>query len=174
MTLLLDPDIRDWVVLPLFVIIVVAGLLRQQVSLYLIGAKTPVPPTAQRVASLLQQVSKIRSATAIHALPTLQWQLRKQHVIELLRETATQIEADHERQLKGHSVNEDGSPSGTAPPAAEDPMEAMMKNPMSMMGGNMVFMVQNMVRPDGKFFPFGLPSNNARHDVSCFAVASNR
>jgi ER membrane protein complex subunit 3 len=147
MTLLLDPDIRDWVVLPLFVIIVVAGLLRQQVSLYLIGAKTPAPPTAQRVMALLQQCSKIRSATAIHALPTLQWQLRKQHVIELLRETATQIEAEHERQLKGHNNdNEDGSPSGNAPPAANDPMEAMMKNPMSMMGGNMVFMVQNMVR----------------------------
>jgi ER membrane protein complex subunit 3 len=157
MTLLLDPDIRDWVVLPLFVIIVVAGLLRQQVSLYLIGAKTPLPPTAQRVTSLLQQCSKIRSATAIHALPTLQWQLRKQHVIELLRETATQIEAEHERQLKGH-VNEDGSPSGTAPPAANDPMEAMMKNPMSMMGGNMVFMVQNMVRSNGKFFDLEPPS----------------
>jgi hypothetical protein len=30
--------------------------------------------------------------------------------------------------------------------ASADPLEAMMSNPMSMLGGNMVFMVQNMVR----------------------------
>lgn len=142
MTLLLDPDIRDWVVLPLLVIIVVAGLLRQQVSLYLLGSKTPVPPLSQRVSSLLNQCSKIRSSSAsspIHAFPTLQWQMRKQHVIELLRETAAQMEADQEKEK-----NNTGSGEGSA--INNDPMDAMMKNPMSMMGGNMVFMVQNMVR----------------------------
>ena len=138
MTLLLDPDIRDWVVLPLFVIIVVAGLLRQEVSLYLQGAKTPVPAVFQRATTLLQQCSKVRSAATTNALTGTQWQVRKQHAIEMLRAEAAWLEAEHEKQQEEAAGGGAGAPSN-------DPMDAMMKNPMSMLGGNMVFMVQNMV-----------------------------
>lgn len=132
MTLLLDPDIRDWVVLPLFVIIVVAGLLRSVVSQYLQGAKQPVAPTAQRAHNMLKQTTRIRTSAANY-MSQKQWQARKQHVMELLRSEADHLEETHEKQKE----------DGTAPP---NPMEAMMANPMSMLGGNMVFMVQNMVR----------------------------
>lgn len=137
MTLLLDPDIRDWVVLPLFVIIVVAGLLRQEVSLYLQGAKTPVPAIFQRATTLLQQCSKVRSAATANALTSTQWQVRKQHAIEMLRAEAAWLEAEHEKQ------KEEAADGGLS----NDPLDAMMKNPLSMLGGNMVFMVQNMVCP---------------------------
>jgi predicted transcriptional regulator len=132
MTLLLDPDIRDWVVLPLFVIIVVAGLLRSVVSQYLQGAKQPIPAVAQRAQNMLQQTTRIRSSAANY-ISQKQWHARKQHAIEFLRSEADHLDEVHEKQ------KQDGT-------AAPDPMEAMMANPMSMLGGNMVFMVQNMVR----------------------------
>lgn len=126
MTLLLDPDIRDWVVLPLFVIIVFAGLLRQVVAQYMQGDKQPLPAVAQRAQSLARHCHALRTAAA-HSMTTAQWHERRDQAVELLREEAKRLESlDGEGQA--------------------DPMEAMMANPMGMMGGNMAFMVQNMVR----------------------------
>jgi hypothetical protein len=55
------------------------------------------------------------------------WMAHRDAAVELLREEAEWLESDEN--------------SGDA----EDPMEKMMANPMGMLGGNMVFMVQNMV-----------------------------
>ena len=143
MTLLLDPAIRDWVVLPLLFIIIVAGLLRQEVSMYLaLGGKEAIPSVAQRAHCLVQHCRTIHSGSAVatHALTSVAWQARQQHVIELLRAEADELLRDDERR------KQESSAAGGAPPLANDPMEALMKNPMGMLGGNMVFMVQNMVR----------------------------
>ena len=126
MALLLDPDIRDWVVVPLFIIIVIAMLLRSTVMQYMAAAKQPIPVAAVRAHNLLKQATRIRSASHyLHNGPA-----RQQAAVELLNQMADELEA-----AKG---DEGG--------AASDPMEQMMQNPMSMLGGNMVFMVQNMVR----------------------------
>ena len=122
-TLLLDPDIRDWVVMPLFVIMIVAGLLRHYVGVLLQGEKKPLPVMAQRGQNLLSQTNKIRSSSS-HYLTTWQWHVRKQHYAKMLREQADWMEDQD---------NESSS---------DDPMEAMMANPMGMMKGNMAFMVQ--------------------------------
>jgi ER membrane protein complex subunit 3 len=125
-TLLLDPDIRDWVVLPLFVMIVLAGLLRQIVARYMQGAKQPIPVVAVRANGVAKQCRALRTAAA-HSISTASWMAHKDAAIELLREEAEWLESDEN--------------SGNT----EDPMEKMMANPVGMLGGNMVFMVQNMV-----------------------------
>jgi ER membrane protein complex subunit 3 len=130
MTLLLDPDIRDWVVLPLFVIMVAAGLLRHHIGVVLQGSKQPIPVIAQRGQNVLMQTRRIRSG-ASHYISTWQWHARKQHYIALLQEEATWAEAEQQKK------EDSGS---------EDPMEAMMNNPLGMLQGNMAFMVQKYVR----------------------------
>lgn len=127
MALLLDPDIRDWVVVPLFIIIVIAMLLRSTVMQYMQSAKQPIPIAAVRAHNLLRQATRIRGSAAryLHNGPA-----RQQAAVELLQKAADELE---------HREKEEG---GTA----ADPMEQMMQNPMGMLGGNMVFMVQNMVR----------------------------
>mmetsp|Transcript_12810 Transcript_12810/g.24628 ORF Transcript_12810/g.24628 Transcript_12810/m.24628 type:complete len:292 (+) Transcript_12810:102-977(+) len=132
-TLLLDPDIRDWVVLPLFVIMVAAGLLRHYVGQWLTPAKTPLNPIVARQQATLKHVTKIRSPAG-HYMSTWRWQVRKQHAVTVLQEQADWAEAAAEKQ------------EGTDD---DDPMSSMMNNPMGMMQGNMAFMVQNMIMMQG-------------------------
>lgn len=127
MTILLDPQIRDWVVLPLFVIMVTAGLLRHTVGQLLQADQVSTPLTVARAHSTLNQARRIRSGAA-HFLSTFQWYVRKQHYAEGLKETADWCE-HFEDDSKKNSNNDD------------DPMAAMM-NPMGMLKGNMAFMVQ--------------------------------
>lgn len=136
-TILLDPDIRDWVVLPLFVIMVAAGLLRHYVGLWMTAAKEPLNPVVSRQQATLRHVMKIRSPAG-HYMSTWRWQVRKQHAMTLLQEQADWAEKAHEKMSK------EGASGG----GEDDPMAAMM-NPMGMMKGNMVFMVQNMVMMQG-------------------------
>ena len=126
MALVLDPDIRDWVVVPLFLIIVITMLLRSTVMQYMAAAKLPIPVAAVRAHNLLKQATRIRGSAAqyVHNGPA-----RLQAAVELLQQTADELE-HQEKQVGGDSA---------------DPLNQMMQNPMSMLGGNMVFMVQNMV-----------------------------
>ena len=134
-TLLLDPDIRDWVVLPLFVIMVVAGLLRHSVGQWLMPSKTAANPVVARQQATLKHVTKIRSPAG-HYMSTWRWQIRKNHAVKLLQEQADWAEdAQAKREEEG--------------PEDDDPMSAMMNNPMGMLQGNMAFMVQNMVMMQG-------------------------
>lgn len=129
-TLLLDPDIRDWVVLPLFLIMIVAGLLRHYLGVLLASDKKAMPVVAQRANAALRQATRIRSPAA-HYLPTAFWRVRRDYYSKLLTEQAEWCEAA--------AANADGD--------SDDPM-AMM-NPLNMMKGNMAFMVQNMVMMQG-------------------------
>lgn len=138
MTLLLDPDIRDWVLLPLFAIMVGAGLLRHYSGVLLQGQRQKAKVMPQRVQNLLRQTAKIRSG-ASHYVPTYRWFLRKQHYIDLLKSEADWCLEEDARQ------KELGADGGTDD---DDPMSAMM-NPMGMLKGNMAFMVQNMVMMQG-------------------------
>jgi ER membrane protein complex subunit 3 len=136
MALLLDPAIRDWVVLPLFVIMIAAGLLRHYVSQLLQGSRTKVGKIPQRTQSKLRQVTKLRSGAA-HYMSTWKFHARKQHYAKLLQEEAEWAKTEHELQQQQTDGDDD-----------DDPFAAMM-NPMGMMKGNMVFMVQNMVMMQG-------------------------
>lgn len=133
MTILLDPDIRDWVVLPLFVIMVITGLLRTTIMQLLQSPKQKIPLTFQRADNCLKHCLKIRSGSA-HYVSTWMWHMRKQHYQQLLLQEAEWCEKQHAERS---SESDD------------DPMNMMMNNPLSMMKGNMAFMVQNMVMMQG-------------------------
>ena len=51
--LLLDSSIRDWVVLPLLIIMIAAGLLRHYMGILMKGKPAKIPPTEARVRSCL-------------------------------------------------------------------------------------------------------------------------
>ena len=134
-TLLLDSDIRDWVVLPLLVIMVCAGLLRHYVGQWLKASPKPLPKIHQRTQNALTAAMRLRMANS-HYLTTHKAEARRYHYSGkgsgyLRSEVEWAAEAEQESEASGN-----------------DPMD----NPMAMMDGmkgNMVFMVQNMVMMQG-------------------------
>lgn len=151
-TLLLDSDIRDWVVLPLFVIMVSAGLLRHNVGVLLKSDPQKTPLIQQRAQATGRHAANLKSGSS-HYISSWQWNVRRLHYAQLLSETADWCESDEAQAAakpKKLVKQEDGTmaESGADEAAADDPMSQMM-NPLSMMKGNMVFMVQNMVMMQG-------------------------
>ena len=143
--LLLDSDIRDWVVLPLLVIMIAAGLLRQSISVYLRSNSKPLSPIEARAKSCIQRAARLRSGGGGY-ITSYKWESRRRYLssknddssseqepVSLLREEAVRAKEDSE--------------------AAKSNGDALdMMNPMSMMDGlkgQMAFMVQNMVMMQG-------------------------
>jgi hypothetical protein len=94
------------------------------------GDKKPASVLAQRAGSATRQAGRIRSPAA-HYLPTPAWAAKRDHYAKLLAQSAEWCETA--------SLPEGGD--------ADDPLA--MLNPMSMLKGNMTFMVQNMVMMQG-------------------------
>ncbi|KAL7578821.1 hypothetical protein ACA910_016042 [Epithemia clementina (nom. ined.)] len=137
-TLFLDPAIRDWVVLPLFVVMVVAGLLRGLVGRYLAGPYEKSKAVGVRCQNQFNRLNKIRSG-ASHFISTTRWHIRRLFAIQELTDQADWCIDQHEKkQAEKETMGAGG----------DDPLSAMM-NPMDMLKGNMVFMVQNMVMMQG-------------------------
>ena len=165
MTLVLDPDIRDWVVLPLFVIIIVTGLIRQSVSNYMnvtTQTRVPIPLYVQRVQSILTSSTYVRfqyKSMIMNRIITSsqQFQQYKNYRMTLLQNEMIYIQTlkDNNATAAGTDTFSATTTTTTTPPqspaaAAADPMmDMMMKNPMSLMGNNMIFMVQNMIMMQG-------------------------
>jgi len=150
--LLLDSDIRDWVVLPLFIIMVCAGLLRANVGILLKSDPQKTNLIQQRAQATGRHTAKLKSG-ASHYISSWQWNVRRLHYAKLLQETADWCESDEAQAAskpKKLVQQEDGTmvEAEEGDGSSDDPMGAMM-NPLSMMKGNMVFMVQNMVMMQG-------------------------
>mmetsp|Transcript_11415 Transcript_11415/g.27598 ORF Transcript_11415/g.27598 Transcript_11415/m.27598 type:complete len:304 (-) Transcript_11415:2341-3252(-) len=133
--ILLDSDIRDWVVLPLFVIMVTAGLLRFHMGNVLKPDPKQATKVTQRIQSSVRSVSILKGG-AVHFLSTSKLESRKLAYPKLLRDQAIWCEnhldeQDAEGKKNGGENDDDDMPN---PFAA---MEGMM--------GNMAFMVQNMI-----------------------------
>jgi hypothetical protein len=133
--LVLDSDIRDWVVLPLLVIMISAGLLRHFLGTVLKGAPKKLPRIEQRTKMLLRKSTMLRSGSS-NFLSKRKWEARRTYMSDK--------EDGYLREEADWAIEE----KDQAPPdAAADPM-----NPMAMMDGmkgQMVFMVQNMVMMNG-------------------------
>ena len=148
--LLLDSDIRDWVVLPLFVIMVAAGLLRVQVGNLLKSDPKNMPKLQQRSQSTLRFINSLKSGS-VNYISTSKTEARYAAWPELLHDQADWCEnyVEEQQKLKEQQrlqlEQAGGDPSKLAEAAADDDD---MPNPMAMMEGmkgNMAFMVQNMV-----------------------------
>ena len=96
-TLLLDSDIRDWVVLPLFVIMIAAGLLRHNVGVLLKSDPTKTPYIQQRAQSSARYASRLKSG-ASHYISTWQWQVRRYHYAKWLQNVADWCESDQAKE----------------------------------------------------------------------------
>lgn len=131
--ILLDSDIRDWVVLPLFVIMVSAGLLRFHMGNLLKSAPKNASKVQQRTMASLRHTSALKSG-AVHFLTTSRFEARKAAYPELLKDQAEWIETYIEEKENAAADAEDDDTEMPSPFAA---MEGMK--------GNMAFMVQNMV-----------------------------
>lgn len=138
--ILLDSDIRDWVVLPLFVIMVAAGLLRVHVGLLLKPGPKSQDKILQRTQSSVQATSTLKTG-AIHFLSSAKLEPRKLAYPEILKDQAEWCEIYlEEREKESAADDDDDLPN---PLAAMDGMK-----------GGMVGMVQNMVMMQGIQFFF--------------------
>mmetsp|Transcript_21915 Transcript_21915/g.45037 ORF Transcript_21915/g.45037 Transcript_21915/m.45037 type:complete len:297 (+) Transcript_21915:172-1062(+) len=141
--ILLDSDIRDWVVLPLFVIMVSAGLLRYHVGLLLKPGPKNQQKIMQRTQSSVRATSTLKTG-AIHFLSSSKLESRKLAYPEILKDQAewaeTYMEERERRREENPSDDDDDTPN---PLAAMDGMK-----------GGMVGMVQNMVMMQGIQFCF--------------------
>lgn len=128
--ILLDSNIRDWVVLPLFVIMVAAGMLRFYVGNLLKPDIKNVSKVTQRTQTTLRSTSTLKSG-AIHFLSSTKLEARKVAYPNLITSQAEWCE-DHLDNQK--EKGPDGAADSNSPFAG---MESMQ--------GSMAFMVQNMV-----------------------------
>lgn len=135
--IMLDSSIRDWVVLPLLLIMVFAGLIRHYLSILLRSSDVKkVPQTEHRPKNALGRASRLRSGAASY-LSFEKWEARRQYFCGTgdddsgyLKEESIWIEEEEENASKKADAD-DGMP-----------------DPMAMMGplkGQFAFMIQNMV-----------------------------
>ena len=97
--ILLDSDIRDWVVLPLFVIMVAAGLLRVQVGNLLKAAPKNMSKLQQRSVSSLRFTSALKTGS-VHFLSTSKSEARYIAWPEFLHDQADWCDHYVEEQKK--------------------------------------------------------------------------
>jgi len=128
--ILLDSNIRDWVVLPLFVIMVAAGLLRFHVGSMLKPDPKNTTKVIQRAQAAVRSTSTLKTGS-IHFLSTSKLEARKAAYPELLKDQAEWCDDHLDEQAEKTSDDDDDMPN---PFAAMDGMK-----------GGMVGMVQNMV-----------------------------
>ncbi|KAL3776729.1 hypothetical protein ACHAW5_010652 [Stephanodiscus triporus] len=162
-TLLLDSQIRDWVVLPLLVIMICAGLLRSAVGRLLRPSPKPIPNVDARAKSALVRVSRLRSGAGGY-LSSGRWEARRlawsaregggsgsssvNNNAGWLRLEANRAEA--EKKLQDAMLKENNGGGDSIDPMTNPLLPGM--DPSTMMDGmkgNMAAMVQNMVMMQG-------------------------
>lgn len=145
--ILLDSSIRDWVVLPLLILMIEAGLLRHYLSLVLNSPKGKnIPKIEHRVKNACMRASKLRSGAASF-LSRSKWEGRRMYWTDedvgYLKEEIQWVEEENERNEYGDDENGE---------TKKDTNNNDLPDPMAMMGpmkGQAVFMIQNMVMMQG-------------------------
>lgn len=144
--ILLDSSIRDWVVLPLLILMIEAGLLRHYLSQVLNSAKgRNIPKIEHRVKNACFRASKLRTGAASY-LSRSKWEARRTYWTDVddgyLMEELQWIEEEEERAAEGGEGGDGANKTG----------DVDMPDPMAMMGplkGQAAFMIQNMVMMQG-------------------------
>lgn len=157
--ILLDSSIRDWVVLPLLILMIEAGLLRHYLSQVLNAAKgRNIPKIEHRVKNACFRASKLRTGAASY-LSRSKWEARRMYWTDgddgYLVEELQWIEEEKEREAEGAA--DDGEGNGDEDGEGGNKKNAKnvdddMPDPMAMMGplkGQAAFMIQNMVMMQG-------------------------
>lgn len=141
--LLLDSDIRDWVVLPLLIIMVVAGLLRNSLSKYLRANSRSACYIEKRARSCIQKSGRLRSGGGSY-ISAVKWEAKRRYLSQ---------KGDNDEDTDSGNLSFLREEAVIAKNEKENATDAAdMMNPLAMMDGmkgNMVFMVQNMVMMQG-------------------------
>lgn len=154
--ILLDSSIRDWVVLPLLIIMVEAGLLRHYLGQVLKPSEIKkIPYIEHRTKNAISRASRLRSGASSY-LSKDKWDSRVKYWTGTDHNTSSEqpgylkeeIQWMEEEEEKIALAKEDGSGGADAGDGGIDGMP----DPMAMMGpmkGQFAFMAQNMVMMQG-------------------------
>jgi hypothetical protein len=120
--IILDPRIRDWVLLPIFFVMILQGILRQYVSVLLTDRKRTSAESVEQN-SLLRRSQMLRAHA--HFLPSSAFRMRKRYLIE--------------KEFRPRTSTTEGA---TPPNPMQDPfaMVGMLKQNMAMIVPNMLLM----------------------------------
>jgi len=130
--ILLDPKIRDWVLLPIFVVMFLQGILRQYVGVVWLTDEPKSQLANVQRNLLLRRSARLRQHA--HFLPASAYRMRKQYFVQKAFQSTDSKD--------GNSDTEKASQSGAGANPMGDPfaMVGMMKQNMAMIVPNMLLM----------------------------------
>ncbi|KAH9843908.1 integral membrane protein DUF106-domain-containing protein [Rhodofomes roseus] len=131
-SLYLDPQIRDWVLFPITVVMILVGILRHYVVLLLQSAPKKLPRAAIREQRALMRSNILRASSANSPLPPSFYQSISQHLSQA---------------FAAGTFLKDGPPKSDAPTTPANPLSdpSQMDGMMAGMKTQMVMMVPQMV-----------------------------
>eukprot|EP00587_Corethron_hystrix_P008654 CAMPEP_0113310676 /NCGR_PEP_ID=MMETSP0010_2-20120614/8228_1 /TAXON_ID=216773 ORGANISM="Corethron hystrix, Strain 308" /NCGR_SAMPLE_ID=MMETSP0010_2 /ASSEMBLY_ACC=CAM_ASM_000155 /LENGTH=315 /DNA_ID=CAMNT_0000166183 /DNA_START=84 /DNA_END=1031 /DNA_ORIENTATION=+ /assembly_acc=CAM_ASM_000155 len=144
--LVIDPAIRDWVVIPLLLIIATSGLMRPVIQAVLKGVPAPPDPAAAaaadaeaRARSAVARAHRTRMVGGHGMLTEAAYAARREYYV-----------GDGEGEDGTKGLFRDPEKAAAASGPAADPMAALMGGgAMSGMLGQSAFMIQNMIMMNG-------------------------
>ncbi|KAJ6629102.1 integral membrane protein DUF106-domain-containing protein [Mycena sp. CBHHK59/15] len=134
-SLYLDPQIRDWVLFPITLVMILVGILRHYVVLLLQSPPIKLPREAVREQRALMRSQILRSTSSNSPIPPTYYRSISRHLSEAF-EAGTYLKDGPPRE--GDAPK--GPPNPMSDPAAMDGMMAGMKTQMVMMVPQMVIM----------------------------------
>ncbi|KAJ7742499.1 integral membrane protein DUF106-domain-containing protein [Mycena maculata] len=134
-SLYLDPQIRDWVLFPITLVMILVGILRHYVMILLQTPPKKLPLEAVREQRALLRSQALRATSANSPIPPMYYQSISRHLSEAF-EAGTYLK---DGPLRDGDAPK-GPPNPMTDPAAMDGMMAGMKTQMVMMVPQMVIM----------------------------------
>ncbi|KIJ70206.1 hypothetical protein HYDPIDRAFT_79326 [Hydnomerulius pinastri MD-312] len=134
MSLYLDPQIRDWVLFPITLVMILVGVLRHYVVVLLQATPKKLSRAGIREQRALVRSQILRATSANSPIPPLYYKTISQHLSEAFK-AGTYLK---DGPPKGDATS--GAPNPFSDPAAMDGMMAGMKTQMVMMVPQMVIM----------------------------------
>jgi len=137
--LVLDPSIRDWVLLPIFIVMFGQGLLRQYLT-FLMRDEKVVQVDALRTGQTLRRSQRLRAYASF--LPWESWRARRKFMLtHALADPSTKPPRNNNNNNKDGEEGEESS-SQASPAQQQDPMAmvGMMKQNLMTVLPNMLMM----------------------------------
>ncbi|KAJ7904404.1 integral membrane protein DUF106-domain-containing protein [Mycena olivaceomarginata] len=134
-SLYLDPQIRDWVLFPITLVMILVGILRHYIVLLLQSPPKALPREALREQRALTRSQVLRSSAANSPIPPTYYKTISRHLSEAF-EAGTYLKDGPPKEGEAPKP----PPNPISDPAAMDGMMAGMKTQMVMMVPQMVIM----------------------------------
>jgi len=154
--IVLDPKIRDWVLMPIVIVMILQGVLRQYVSVLLTDEKKANLPVLQKTL-LLRRSNRLRANS--HIIPLSSFKMRKAYFIQKAfreRSSSSSSSSSSDDANNPNTHLDHNESSNTPNPFGNNPLmgggsggsENPMQDPFAMVGmmkQNMAMIVPNML-----------------------------